>query len=185
MRSAIAQQRNLPMQKLLLAATIVLCGLSAAGSKPTTATYISAADLEATLQRAPQDQVADQQVRVADAGKVNVGVGVVYRSAAATQVAAEHDQMTEVYHIIDGSGTLVTGGTVVNPRQRSANETTVRDLNGPGVSGTKLENGESRHVGPGDVVIIPAGVGHWFSSVDGRIRYLVIRVDADKLLQPK
>jgi mannose-6-phosphate isomerase-like protein (cupin superfamily) len=173
------------MRKLLLAMTAALCALTAADTKPSSATYISKDDLEATLRRAPVDSVTDQQIRVVDVGKATVGVGVVFRSAQAPQVAAEHDQMTEVYHILDGSGTLVTGGTIVNPRRRAATETTVRDLNGPGASGTRLENGESRHVGPGDVVIIPAGVGHWFSSVDGSIRYLVVRVDADKLLAPK
>jgi mannose-6-phosphate isomerase-like protein (cupin superfamily) len=138
--------------------------------------------VEATLRRAPEVSVTDQQIRVADVGKVNVGVGVVYRSAKATQAAVEHDQMTEVYHIMEGSGVLVTGGKIVNPERRGPEHPSVRDLNGPSVNGTALEDGESRKVGPGDVVIIPAGVGHWFRAIDGSIRYLVVRVDANKIL---
>jgi quercetin dioxygenase-like cupin family protein len=44
---------------------------------------------------------------------------------------------------------------------------------------------ESQKICPGDAVVIPAGVGHWFSAVDGTIRYLVVRVDADKVLAAK
>ena len=173
------------MRNLLFATTLALCVLSAADTKTRSATYINAGDLQATLDRAPKDKVTDQQVRVVDVGKVNVGVGVVYRSAKAPQAAVEHDQMIEVYHIMDGSGTLVTGGIIQKPQRRAANDASVRDLVGPSITGTVLENGDSRHVGPGDLIIIPAGVGHWFSSIDGSIRYVVVRVDADKLLQPK
>jgi sigma-B regulation protein RsbQ len=149
------------------------------------ATHVSNDDVQGTLKRAPENSVSDQQIRVVDVGKVNVGIGAVYRSAKATQAAVEHDQMTEVYHIIEGSGTLVTGGTIVNPQRRGPDHPSVRDLNGPSVNGTALQNGESRRVGPGDVVVIPAGVGHWFSAVDGSIRYLVVRVDADKIMRAK
>jgi mannose-6-phosphate isomerase-like protein (cupin superfamily) len=38
---------------------------------------------------------------------------------------------------------------------------------------------------PGDMVIIPAGTGHWFSSIDGAIDYEVMRVDPGKLLSLK
>lgn len=51
--------------------------------------------------------------------------------------------------------------------------------------GTGLENGVSRKVRAGDVVIIPAGTGHWFSSIDGAIDYEVMRVDPGKLLSLK
>jgi quercetin dioxygenase-like cupin family protein len=34
---------------------------------------------------------------------------------------------------------------------------------------------------PGDVVIIPAGVGHWFTKIDDHIAYLMVRVDPDKV----
>jgi hypothetical protein len=85
---------------------------------------------------------------------------------------------------MEGSGTLVTGGTIVNPERRGPEHPSIK-LNGPSVNGTALENGESHRVGPGDVVVIPAGVGHWFSAIDGSIRYLVVRVDANKILATK
>lgn len=174
------------MRNLIPGFFATLLVLSAADTKPTTATYVTHADVQATLQRAAPDSVADQQIRVVDTGKSNVCVGVVYRSSKATQGAVEHDQVTEVYHIIDGSGTLVTGGTLVNPKRRPPDAPQVRDLNGPSVGGTTLMNGESRRVGPGDIVIIPAGVGHFFSAIEGAsITYLVVRVDPDKVVPLK
>src|SRR5438445_13147931 len=103
------------MQRLLFAAFTVLSALSAADTKPDLATYVTSSDVQATLKRAPEKSVSDQQIRVIDTGKQNVCVGVVYRSAKAAQAAVEHDQVTEVYTIMEGSGTLVTGGALVNP----------------------------------------------------------------------
>ncbi len=173
------------MQRLLLTLFAVLGALSAANTKSDAVTYVTHDDVQATLKRAPENSVSDQQIRVVDVGKYNVCVGVVYRSAKAVQAAVEHDQVTEVYTIMEGSGTLVTGGTMVNPKRREATHRSVAELNGPSVDGTGLENGQSRHVGPGDVVVIPAGVGHFFSAIDGSIRYLVVRVDPDKVIPLK
>ncbi|MDP8983293.1 MAG: hypothetical protein M3O35_22180 [Acidobacteriota bacterium] len=163
------------MPKAMPAALAVLAVLYAADTKPGSASYITSADVESTLKRAPENSVTDQQIRVIDLGQTNVAIGAVYRSAKAPQVAVEHDRTTEIYHILDGSGTLVTGGSIVNPERRGPEHPSIK-LNGPSVNGTSLANGESHHVGPGDVVVIPAGVGHWFSAIDGSIRYLVIRV---------
>lgn len=172
------------MQKATLA-VLLIAGALFAADKKSTATYVTKEDVQATLKRAPENGVSDQQIRVVDVGKGNVAVGVVNRPGKGNQGAIEHDQVTEVYQILEGSGTLVTGGKMTDPQRRKPDEPTVRDLVGPSVSGAALENGESRRVGPGDLIIIPAGVPHWFSAVDGSVRYLVVRVDPDKLLPAK
>ena len=97
----------------------------------------------------------------------------------------EHDQVTEVYHILAGSGTMVTAGTLVNPQRQPSNDAALRELTGPSTTGASIQKGESRHVGLGDIVIIPAGVGHWFSTVDGSIDYIVVRIDPDKVVHLK
>src|SRR5205823_6471869 len=71
---------------------------------------VSRADLVAALKQAPADGVMDQQIRVVDIGKYNVAVGVLHRAGKARQTAISHAQVTEIYHIISGSGTFVTGG---------------------------------------------------------------------------
>ena len=152
------------------------------GNQARAAVDVTNADVQATLKQAPPDGVMDQQIRVVDIGKYNVAVGVLHRAAKAKQTAIEHAQVTEVYHIIDGSGTFVTGGTMVDPTPSPADGTTVKILVGPSTNGTSIRGGRSRKVGPGDVIVIPPGVAHWFSAVESDMNYLVVRVDADHVL---
>jgi mannose-6-phosphate isomerase-like protein (cupin superfamily) len=173
------------MQKLTPGLLLVLFALFAAETKPTQATYVTSADIQAIFKRAPENSVSDQQIRAVSVGKVNVAVAGVYRSAKANQTSIEHDQVTEVYTIIEGSGTMVTGGKMTNPDRIKPDDPTVKVLVGPSMRGGALENGESHKVSPGDMIIVPAGVPHWFSSIDGAIKYSVVRVDPDKLLPPK
>ena len=176
------------MRKTILGGVLILCAISAQSqtSKNTApAIYIGAADIQATLKKAPADSVTDQAIRTVTVGNLNVGLGVVHRSAKASQNAITHDELTEIYHILSGSGTLVTGGTLTKPERFPADSQTVKDLAGPSMRGAALENGVSRTVRAGDVVIIPAGTGHWFSSIDGAIDYEVMRVDPGKRLSLK
>ena len=173
------------MQKTILAAVAILGILAAQTERTAPAIYITGNDIQATLKKAPADSVSDQAIRTITVGNLNVGVGVVHRSAKAAQTSIMHDELTEIYHVLSGSGTLVTGGSLVKPERFPAESATVKDLAGPSWRGTVLENGVSRKVNAGDIVIIPAGTGHWFSQIDGAIDYEVIRVDPGKLLSLK
>ena len=145
-------------------------------------TYISSSEIQAYLKRAPADAVSDQQVRAVDVGRSNVDIGVVYRGKqTAGGAVAEHDLVSEVYHVIDGSATLVLGSDITGLKRRSADDRAVRLLNGPGGNGVSIRNGATYQLKPGDVVIIPAGVGHWFTKIDDHIAYLMVRVDPDKV----
>jgi mannose-6-phosphate isomerase-like protein (cupin superfamily) len=145
-------------------------------------TYIKSDEIQAYLKRAPADAVSDQQVRAVDVGKSNVDIGVVYRGKqTAGGAVAEHDLVSEVYHIIDGSATLVLGSDITDLKKRPADDRAVRLLNGPGGNGVSIRNGATYQLKPGDVVIIPAGVGHWFTKIDDHISYLMVRVDPDKV----
>lgn len=152
-----------------------------------TATDISKADVEATVQKTASAAVSDQAIRVVSInGEYNVGVGVVHRAKTTAQSTAgsvEHSQITEVYHVIEGNATLVTGGTIENSRESAADSNVVKVLNGPSTQGGPVQNGVSRKVGPGDVVIIPPNTPHWFSEITSdQIVYLVVRVDPHKVL---
>jgi mannose-6-phosphate isomerase-like protein (cupin superfamily) len=168
---------------------VVAMALLAQETNPTchhcSATYISNSELQSYLRRAPgrvANDVSDQQVRAVDIGKSNVDIGVVYRQKL-TGVApvAEHDQVSEVYHVIDGSATLVTGPDIEGLKRRPSTNENVRMLNGPGANGTSIRNGATYELKPGDVIVIPAGVGHWFTKIDDHIRYLMVRIDPDKV----
>ena len=150
------------------------------------ATYVSREEMDQYFQRAPSmvaNSVADQQVRAVDVGKSHVDVGVVYRNGTQAEgsAVAEHDLVSEVYYILDGHGTLVTGWDIVGWKARPSTNRNVQQLNGPGGNGSSIRNPATYELKPGDVIVIPAGVGHWFTKVDDHLRYVMIRVDPDKV----
>ena len=117
-----------------------------------------------------------------DAGGHNIGVGVLYRAEGDKQTAALHYKVSEVYHVLQGSATFVTGGTLVNAKTREPGSMEVKE-DGPGSSGTAIQGGVTRQLKAGDVIIIPAGTPHWFSKIDGSIAYLAIRFDPNQVVK--
>jgi mannose-6-phosphate isomerase-like protein (cupin superfamily) len=152
-----------------------------------TATDVTNAEIQAAAKVNPSAAVLDQALRVVNIdGEYNVGVGVVHRNRTTGPVssgAVEHSEITEVYHVISGKGTLVTGGVLENPKAAEPDSDVVKVLVGPSTRGDKIQGGVSRELGPGDVVIIPPNTPHWFSEVTSdQIVYLVVRVDPKKVL---
>src|SRR6266699_5806088 len=83
-----------------------------------TAIDVSNAEVLATVQKTASAAVSDQAIRVVSInGEYNVGVGVVHRAKTAGAQAGggiEHSRITEIYHVIEGNATLVTGGSMDN-----------------------------------------------------------------------
>ena len=147
-------------------------------------TLVPLSELEAYTKKAMAEGLLDQQVRDIEIGKAHVGIGMVYRGKLdkpGTDSVAEHDQVSEVYHIISGSATLVLGPDITNRQRRPATQRTVVEFNGPGNNGSDIRNGVPHEIKAGDVVVIPAGTGHWFTKIDDHINYLMIRYDPDKV----
>jgi mannose-6-phosphate isomerase-like protein (cupin superfamily) len=147
-------------------------------------TYIPLSELQAYTKKAIDEGLLDQQVRDIEIGKAHIGIGMVHRGKLekpAANSVAEHDQVSEVYHIIDGTATLMLGPDITNRQRRPATQLTVREFNGPGNNGSEIRNGVSYNLKPGDVVVIPAGTGHWFTKIDDHIDYLMVRIDPDKV----
>src|SRR5438874_463105 len=125
------------MWKIMMIALAFLSLLSAQDTKPTcnqcSASYIGREELDAYFKRAPArviNSVADQQVRAAEVGKSHVDVGVVYRSGTQAEgsAVAEHDLVSEVYYILEGTATLVTGSDIVGLVKRPADYPAVKLL---------------------------------------------------------
>jgi len=190
------------MRKILLILATCVLGFSFASRFPVhsqntasasphlprgTATDVSSAEIQAMVTKTAADRISDQAVRVVSInGEYNVGVGVVHRSKTSGAQAGggiEHSQITEIYHVMEGHATLVTGGSMDNTSEFRADHPVVTVLNGPSTRGGPIQNGVSRKIGPGDVVIIPPNTPHWFSEITSdQIVYLVVRVDPHKIL---
>jgi quercetin dioxygenase-like cupin family protein len=93
-----------------------------------------------------------------------------YKVMTATRTAggeAElHARDTDIFYVVEGSATFVTGGTLVGAHETAPNES----------RGTGLDGGVEQTVSAGDVVTIEAGIPHWFKAVNGRVRYFVVKV---------
>src|SRR4051794_15894604 len=167
-----------------LAVALVAQGDPQPTCKDCPGTYIPRAEIEGYVQKAIAENRVDQQVRDIDIGKSHIGIGVVHRgklASPAPESVAEHDQVSEVYHIIDGAATLMLGPDIVGAKRRPATLETVRLFNGPGSNGSSIRSGTSYDLKAGDVVVIPAGTGHWFTKIDDHIDYLMVRIDPDKV----
>ena len=178
------------MFKLMAAGVLMLCAAPAAAQEPTCVncpgTLIPNSEIEQYIKRGFANDLTDQQVRQVSVGKSNVGIAVVTRKKlASANVVAEHDLVSEVYHVISGAGTIELGPDLVGKERRNANDNTVRLLNGPGNNAKSIRNGVLYDLKQGDVVVIPAGTGHRFTKIDDHITYLMIRLDPDKVTPPK
>jgi mannose-6-phosphate isomerase-like protein (cupin superfamily) len=107
-------------------------------------------------------------------------------SAAATPGTASgilHDHQTETYIIVSGTGTLVTGGHIVNGRKSAPDSAVTQVLNGPSCSG-RIEGADvvKKVVKTGDIIIIPAGTPHGWGDIPDHVDYLSVRPDPDRVL---
>jgi mannose-6-phosphate isomerase-like protein (cupin superfamily) len=94
-----------------------------------------------------------------------------------------HDSQTEGYVIVSGSGTLITGGRIVNGSKSAADSAVTRELNGPSCSGLIVgADVVKRPVKTGDIIVIPAGVPHGWTDITEHVDYLSLR-PSDRVLQ--
>lgn len=125
--------------------------------------FKSNADLQAVLKKAiaATNDMASSNIANTDQYRVNI----VHRPKPNGAIA--HPGNTELHYIIEGSGTVVTGGKIVRKPGAPANSATI-------------EGGETHKVVKGDVIIVPAGSAHMYSEVNGEITYLEVRFVAPK-----
>ena len=136
-------------------------------------TIVTADEIAKTLKESIANNVVDQPVKAMTVPGGHKASVALLRRVKAETTALIHDRVTEIYEITSGSGTIVTGGTL-----DGATPTDLTRVNaGPSQTGTH-KGGEAKHVGPKDVIIIPAGLPHRFSQLDGpEIVYMVYRFE--------
>lgn len=100
------------------------------------------------------------------------GANATYQIHASRRDAAGdaevHDGFTDIFYIQHGTGTLVTGGRLVEPMTTGPGEYRAR----------AIKDGTPRRLERGDVIVVPAGVPHWFQQVDGALTYFTVKVSA-------
>ena len=139
---------------LTVAAPLAAQAPQPAPTDRTKATLFTAADLQAALARLPGDRPSGA-ARVFSLAPYAVGVE---RRNPQPQAASMHKDRAELFYVIDGSATLLTGGTLTSPKEDGA------DVRGPGIA-----NGTPLKFGKGDFMIVPSGVPHQFVDLTGPV----------------
>ena len=152
--------------RMLIAGFVVILTASAAFAQQPPApaaaaasrTMVSAADVTALIAKAKAER-KDNQALLAQSmiQLAPYNVSLEYRAAVAN--AAVHETEAELFYVIDGSATLVTGGKLTNENRTNA----------ANLSGSGIEGGVSRRVAKGDFIMVPEGTPHWFSAIDGTV----------------
>jgi len=81
-------------------------------------------------------------------------------------LAEIHALDTDIIYVMQGSATLVTGGTAVDAKEIAPNE----------IRGSRIEGGVTRQLSKGEVIIVPNNTAHWFKEVNGEFLYYTIKV---------
>lgn len=178
-------EREAAMQRMMLglaALVMVLAPSRAFSQAQNEATIVSSEEIQKVVS-APGG--GDREIKILDMGKFNLGIAVLRRAATkpgAPMGAINHTKLTEVYYVVSGSGTFVSGGDVENVRALAADSELVTTIVGPGNQATFKKPAQSRKVSAGDVIVVPAGLYHGFSEVPDHIEYVLVRPDVEKVL---
>ena len=152
--------------RVLMAGFVVILTASAAFAQQPPApaaaaasrTMVSASDVTALIAKAKAERKGDQALLAQSMIQLApYNVSLEYRAAVAN--AAVHETEAELFYVIDGSATLVTGGKLTNENRTNA----------ANLSGSGIEGGVSRRVAKGDFIMVPEGTPHWFSAIDGTV----------------
>ena len=122
---------------------------------------VTAADLAAIVAKQPKDRTGNQTFLQLAPYNVNMEHRINM-----PQNASVHDKEAELFYVVDGGGTIVTGGKLTN-----GNRTNPENWTGNGIEG-----GTSRKLGKGDFVLVPEGTPHWFSVIDGQLTLMSLHL---------
>ena len=152
---------------LMLVTTMVMAQQPAKQAKqpPATKTYTSASDVVAMMAKAKNERKQDQANFIQGLLQLApYGANLEYRAVVGP--AAVHEKEAELFYVIDGSGTLVTGGKLAGETRTNADN----------LSGTGIDGGNTQNVAKGDFFIVPEKTPHWFSKINGTLVLMSLHV---------
>lgn len=172
-------------RRIRSAAVVLVMSVSAVcaqdnGSEVPGAVLVPGAAVEALFRQLTEDGGQDQPLRVVDAGAFNLGVFVIRLTPGETAgpvTLMTHDDIAEVYYVLQGEGVIYHGGEIRDPAPFSTS------VSGPGTGGTGAGYATGR-VRPGDMFIVTPGTPHQVNiGAETEMTYLVVRVDPNKHLE--
>ena len=143
------------MRSGCIAFGFVLCVVTASHAQQAAVKVVDAAEIERGVTTS-SDPNPFSELAGGDGYRLTV------RRRKQLDVASRHEKRVEVYHVLDGGATLVTGGQLREQRK-------IDDEGN--FEGSGIDGGASRTISKGAVVLIEAGVPHWFSAINGQITY--------------
>jgi mannose-6-phosphate isomerase-like protein (cupin superfamily) len=150
---------------IVIAGILASTGLAQQPSAQTMKTFASSSDVQALIENAKkirkegQPLVSQPIVQLAP-----INANLEYRPAVGT--AAIHEKEAELFYVVDGAATLVTGGKLVNEKRTNAEN----------LSGTAIEGGAMQTVAKGDFFIVPENTAHWFSDIKGSLVLMSLHI---------
>jgi len=170
-----ARQRAKPKLEVRMRAFVISASLTfvtmtvAVAQQPSPAEamklFASSADVTALAAKAKSERKGEAPLvseRILHLAPYNANLE--YRAAVGP--AAVHEKEAEVFYVIDGSATMVTGGTLVGETRTNAEN----------LAGKGIEGGMSRAVAKGDFIVVPENTPHWFSAINGTITLMTLHV---------
>ena len=129
--------------------------------------FASAADINGLIAKARTQRKPDQPNFVQPVVKhASYSVNLEYRVAGLKAPASVHEREAELFFVVEGSGTAVTGGKLRDEKRTNAEN----------LSGSDIDGGSSRPIAKGDVIMVPENVPHWFNPTGGALVMLSLHL---------
>jgi mannose-6-phosphate isomerase-like protein (cupin superfamily) len=125
---------------------------------PAMKTFASSADVLALVAKAKAEhQPGQPTVPENILALAPYNVNLEYRTVVGPSALHKHE--AELFYVLEGTGTIVTGGKLVNEKPVDAENLT----------GTAIAGGTSRAVAKGDIIFVPENTPHWYSKINGTL----------------
>lgn len=159
------------MRNLMCVAALLLTPVLAAAQTPAAAPpmnlFMSASEVTAMIAKAKASRAPDQAnysqpiLRLAP-----YAANLEYRVAGLNANATIHETEAEMFYVVEGAGTLVTGGTLREGRR----------TNPTNQAGSAIDGGTRQRVTKGDFIMVPKNTAHWFGEIDGALVLMSIHL---------
>jgi mannose-6-phosphate isomerase-like protein (cupin superfamily) len=140
---------------------------AAPGAAPMAKLFASSADVTAMIAKAKAERKPDQANFIQPIVQLApYNANLESRVAGVKGPASVHEREAEMFYVVEGAGTLVTGGTLRDEKRTNAEN----------LSGSAIDGGTPRRIAKGDFVMVPEKTPHWFSEVEGSIVLMSIHL---------